>query len=220
MKETTFIYALCEPDSSIRTVRYIGKADNPKTRLQKHIYGAKHSHGGVTHKNTWIQMLLARGERPKLVVLREVEWKDWEIWEKRYIAAAKCLGFDLTNNTDGGGQGGYVCSPETCAKIGVVHRGKTVTLETREKQRQAHLGKKRTAESCAKTGTAARGNKYALGYRHTPEARAAISRSLRERPVSDETREKQQLRRSDFWRRRRENTTRYFFGEFEIPDSL
>lgn len=219
MKKTTFIYALCEPDNSARTVRYIGKADNPAARLSDHVYEAKNLHG-VTHKNTWIQMLLARGDRPKLVILREVPWEEWEIWEKRYISAAKGLGFDLTNNTDGGGQGGYICSPETCAKIGAAHRGKTVTLETRKKQSQAHLGKKRTAESCAKTGAAVRGNKYALGYRHTLTAREAISSSLREHPVSAETREKQRQRRSDYWRYHQENATRFFFGEFEIADSL
>ena len=49
----TFIYGLCDPETN--EIRYIGKSNQPKKRLQDHIYSCERT---VTHKNNWIKSLL------------------------------------------------------------------------------------------------------------------------------------------------------------------
>jgi NUMOD3 motif len=74
-------------------------------------------------------------------------------------------------------------APETCAKIGDIHRGKTVSMEARAKLRLANLGKKQTPEHIANMIATKIGKKHPpgtgekiraslLGRQHTPERRA------------------------------------------------
>lgn len=165
--ETTFIYALCEPDT--RTVRYIGKADNPEKRLRGHVINVK----DTTHKVNWIRSLLATGQSPKLVVLRKVPKSEWQDWERRYIQAARCLGMCLTNYTnggEGGGMLGHKQSLEARAKMSAARRGpknhnfgKKFSLETCKKLSVAHTGRKDCFETCRIRTAAMRGLKKGKG---------------------------------------------------------
>lgn len=156
MPDTTFIYALCEPGT--RIVRYIGKSDNPKKRLGAHV---RVSSEFTRHLGRWLKRLARSKQVPNLVILAEVPRRSWESEERRYIAAARMLGMDLVNSTDGGE--GVTMTPETRKKIGIssgkarsggrlteAHRraigqgvlGTRHGLETRRKVREANIGEK------------------------------------------------------------------------------
>lgn len=125
MVKTTFIYALCEPDS--HTVRYIGKSNTPKRRLTEHRRASsKHR----SHLGNWLRSL--NGVPPELIVLREVSVDGWEVAEERYIRLARGCGISLVNSTDGG-EG--ITNPSD---------------EVRDKMRSAWLGKKHSAETITK----------------------------------------------------------------------
>lgn len=163
VRNTTFIYALCEPDSPTRTVRYIGKANNPKRRLQNHLSGAKR--GINTHRHAWLRSLIARETVPVIVVLRKVLFSEWQEWERRYIQAARILGMDLTNTTDGGEgvMDGRKHTSETRAKMRASSKkgedhymfGKHHSLEARRKIGVGTKGKKLRPEHRAKIKAAA-----------------------------------------------------------------
>jgi predicted GIY-YIG superfamily endonuclease len=97
MTATTFIYALLEPDSD--DVRYIGKADNPKSRLSEHVNYRAESR---TYKSHWIQSLQKQGKNPKLVILEEVPVEQWQEAERRWVAHYQEKGARLTNIHPGG----------------------------------------------------------------------------------------------------------------------
>lgn len=109
--ETVFIYALCEPGT--RTVRYIGKADNPKKRLREHLCKVNDR---ANHRECWLFSLLSKGLKPEMIILREVPKTDWKMAEERYIRLARGCGMDLTNGTDGG-DGCVENSPDTLKKM-------------------------------------------------------------------------------------------------------
>lgn len=126
MNQTTFIYALCEPGT--RTIRYIGKANNPQQRLQRHIStSTKKNH----HLGRWIRKV----KTPFLLVLKEIPKNDWQSWEQCYIRNARMLGFSLVNVTEGGEGGGTML-------------GKQHSQETKQKMSQASKGKPKSAEHC------------------------------------------------------------------------
>ena len=100
---TMVIYGLSstsDPDN----IRYIGKANNIKDRLKRHI-----SNYGLipdTHKNRWIKQELSNGEKILITELYQIKndenWKNLEIeWIDKY----KKNGFILTNLTIGGDGG-------------------------------------------------------------------------------------------------------------------
>jgi hypothetical protein len=97
---TTFIYGLECPVE--RTVRYIGKSNNPRRRLSAHISGAQR--GAYDHHTArWIRRLLSDGLSPALVILREVRAGErWQDIEREEIASAAGKGWHLTNSTLGG----------------------------------------------------------------------------------------------------------------------
>lgn len=140
---TTFIYALCEPGT--RTIRYIGKSDDPLRRFKIHLRD-----GGVNHKTNWIKVLLSAGQKPDLLILKEVLVIDWEDWERCYIRNAKMLGFDLTNGTDGG-DGNCSFSVEIKNKISAALRGNKNSVG-----HQNFLGYRHTVESLEAIGAASR----------------------------------------------------------------
>jgi hypothetical protein len=94
----TYIYALVDPRTC--RYRYVGKADNPKLRLQRHLQPKKLS--GNTHKESWLRDLIAAGNLPTLKILECVKKTEWEVAEKYWIAYFRAYGEDLTNGTLGG----------------------------------------------------------------------------------------------------------------------
>jgi hypothetical protein len=93
-----FIYALIDPDT--KQVRYIGKTINPKDRPSQHIRDPKR-----TYKRNWLMTVLKRGKKPEFTILEEVDEREWQIAEKRWISLYRPQG-NLTNMTEGGLGGG------------------------------------------------------------------------------------------------------------------
>lgn len=103
MSNTTFIYCLVDPFT--KEIRYVGKSNQPKIRLRRHIRNAKE--GQKSHKSNWIRTLLDKKSKPILKFLEEVNQLDWEEKERFWIRKLRDAGFDLTN-TCIGGLGGYI----------------------------------------------------------------------------------------------------------------
>lgn len=94
-REKTYIYSLSCPENGI--VRYIGKANNLKNRLSKHINGKD-----CSRRYNWILSLKRKGLIPEMNIIDEVPYCDWQFWEKHYIKLYKSFGADLVNGNDGG----------------------------------------------------------------------------------------------------------------------
>lgn len=121
MVETTFIYALKDPETG--NCRYVGKSDNPKGRFSYHLHVKDRK---PNHRTNWIAHLAAHGKRPVLEILDEVPKAQWQFWEREYIRIFRAIGFDLVNTTEGGeGQEGRKATPETCAKQRIKRRDAT-----------------------------------------------------------------------------------------------
>lgn len=134
----TFIYGLLDPRNN--ELRYIGKTDNPKARLGKHIREAKKS--TVLHRHAWIRSLLNIGLLPKLVLLMQVSDYNWQYVERLLIISLRDSGYSLTNMADGGIGGvtgrGQKRSDEFKARMSVVHRQRFIddsSLREEAKQR-------------------------------------------------------------------------------------
>lgn len=104
------IYVLRDPDT--HEPRYVGKAENPKTRYTQHL--GPSSLKGRTHKAKWLAALIRDGKKPILEVLQWVTRRQWSKAERHYIAEFKRLGARLTNG-DEGGLGGQT-GPENRAR--------------------------------------------------------------------------------------------------------
>lgn len=98
----TFIYALVDPRDGC--VRYVGKADDPRWRLNRHVV-ARHE---TSRKAQWVCELWDSSLRPQLKVLEDVDALDWKTSERSWIALLKP---DM--NTMPGGQGGGRVGPIT-----------------------------------------------------------------------------------------------------------
>lgn len=98
MNKSTYIYSLEYPKGNIR---YIGKSNNPKKRLNNHLAGAL-KRKRITYNNNWLFNLLSNGKSPILNIVDEVLIEEWEFWETYYIALYKSWGFELNNLTTGG----------------------------------------------------------------------------------------------------------------------
>lgn len=114
-----FIYVLKEPDTG--EIRYVGKSDNPKTRLRAHVNRSK-SH--KDHRSCWIRSLLVRGTRPVLEIIDKVPETLWESAEMGYIHLYKSQGCDLVNGTPGGDSGPTQKGPKTPAHIEKVRQSR------------------------------------------------------------------------------------------------
>lgn len=96
MRKYTFIYALVDPRDG--GIRYIGKADDPKTRLQYHL---AHCERRKNRCSRWIRSLRDEGKRPELTVIASVPLESWAHWERYFIAEFTPL-FPLLNANRGG----------------------------------------------------------------------------------------------------------------------
>ena len=167
-KETTFIYALCHPETN--EIKYIGKTSHPKKRLTQHICSLRSN-----HKSNWIRSLLNEDLYPKMIIISEVKITEWEYWEQYYIDKYKKDGCKLTNQTKGGrgGADDRTLMPDTIKKMRLAQLGKKHTPETKEKQRQSKLelhasGAKPYLVGLKKAQEINKTNKE-LGIKKTPE---------------------------------------------------
>lgn len=164
--DTTFIYALCEPDTG--EIRYIGKADNPHKRLHGHT--SSRVINGKTHRSCWIRSLVNQNKSPVLKIIDEVPVNHWQALEAAYIDFCRERGMRLVNIADGG-QGtshwghtfnrGRKQTPESIEKRMSKTRGdkhwttrKSYSGETRQKMRLAKLGKRQTLEHASNAARA------------------------------------------------------------------
>ena len=121
MENKTFIYTLSDPNTN--EIRYVGKSNDLKYRLKKHINESKNKR---THKEKWINTLINEGLTPIIEILDIVNENEWSFYETYWISQFKTWGFELTNGTSGGeGSDGI--------------KGKTHTKETKEKCKIAGL---------------------------------------------------------------------------------
>lgn len=95
---TKFIYTLSDPNTGL--VRYIGKTNNLKKRLSRHL--SNNNLSNSTRKNNWIISLLRKNQLPIIETLDEVDSTDIDFFEIFYISLFKSWGFDLLNGTEGG----------------------------------------------------------------------------------------------------------------------
>ncbi len=191
MDKITYIYTLEHPITG--EIRYIGKTNNLKRRLQQHLTNKR----GVNHKNCWIASLLKDNIKPIMNILDEVPIEEWEFWEQHYISLYKSWGINLTNSTNGGdcitqtkeikdkiakallgnkngsANKGKAHSKETCDKISKILKDKKMTRIISDKQRKEHseymigntnwLGKKHSEESKLKMSLKKIGNQNSKG---------------------------------------------------------
>jgi hypothetical protein len=95
-----YIYALCDPRNN--RIRYVGKADNVKKRVQNHMCPSNLKRKN-RHVCQWLSSLVKLGVRPDVKILEILESdSDWEQIEKKWISHFRNIGLDLTNITDGG----------------------------------------------------------------------------------------------------------------------
>lgn len=136
----TYIYSLECPETN--NVVYIGKSDNPKYRLRKHIEEAKRRIL-KSKKNNWIISLNRKGLKPVLRVIDEVPETEWVFWEQHYISLYKAFGFDLKNMTIGG-DGGKMTA-EAIIKMSNSKRGKKISLKHKQAIGLRNKGNKHAA---------------------------------------------------------------------------
>ena len=97
--KTTFIYTLSTKEEP-NNIRYIGKTDNPKDRIERHIQPYYLNEG--TYKANWLKSELNKVNTPILTVIDEVYFAEWQFWESYWIEQFRAWGFKLTNGTTGG----------------------------------------------------------------------------------------------------------------------
>jgi len=210
--QNTFIYALVDPRD--KRIRYVGKSNTPKRRLNHHLHD-----NWVCHRTNWIKQLLGIGLSPQLIILEEVEQRIWKERECFWISLLRANGFNLVNSTEGGdglenpseevrhkisvanigrpsSRKGKKNSAETRKKISEAMKGKQLWLgrkhtpETIEKLSVWHRGRKVSEETKKKMSASHMGNKSALGYKHSDETKEKVKKAVTGRMHSDETKAK------------------------------
>lgn len=164
MNETTFIYALKDPDTGI--IRYIGKANNPVLRWVGHSKQATRRNGRapVCH---WIRKLHALGKIPSLEVLDEVPRSEWEFWEREYIRLFRAIAVRPLLNVSEGGDGGITFGFQGHKHTSAARRKMSLALAG---EKHPNWGKPLPEETRKKISLANQGNKNTLGLKHSPES--------------------------------------------------
>ena len=127
-----YIYVLKCPISE--KIRYVGKTNNLKRRLQSHIDYSTNSKKKKRYVNYWILKLLKEGLKPKIELLETCDEKTWKERESYYISFYKMKGYDLCNLTYGGeGTHGYNYPKELREIRRKARLGYKVKEETKEK---------------------------------------------------------------------------------------
>lgn len=135
--EFTYIYGLCDPEDN--AIRYVGKANNPKSRLGGHICTSRRK---TTKLCSWIKGIVDRGEKPSMKILERVPVDEWKLAERRWISELSDSGSLLFNISPGGNQ--LTRDPKKKKmwrlkqKMGVLLKQGYVSESTKEKLRAAY----------------------------------------------------------------------------------
>lgn len=128
-----YIYALLDPRENV--VKYVGKTTNLAKRLYMHIFRSTTKMvrwREETHKARWIRKLMSLGISPEIKILEYVALGgNWQERERYWISYYRETIFGLTNASDGGDGVDAPRTDEWKRKIGVAHRGKEISEETR-----------------------------------------------------------------------------------------
>ena len=147
------------------TVFYVGKGKNRRA------YDANRHH----RSEWWIRVVEKCGGFTVKFLAVDISEQDAFQKEKQAIADYRAQGVRLVNMTDGGdGASGAKRSERWKTLMSAVHKGKTTSLEVRQKISASvmALGYTHSDEAKAKISEAHKGHKRALGYRHSEEWRA------------------------------------------------
>ena len=175
------VYLLLDPRDS--TIRYVGIANDPTSRLRHHLCDSKKM---KTHKDRWIQSLMRLSLLPKLEI---VEWSTTpKASEIAWIARLKEQGANLVNSTLGGD--GVLMTEEVRRKIGAAsslrtppnRSGAKLSIETKSLISKSLTGKKRSEESRSKQSTSRKGWKMTEQHR---QSIIASNRSRRRKAIEN-----------------------------------
>lgn len=127
-----FVYGLIDPTND--ELRYVGcTIQSLDARLRRHLWPS--GRRSNTHKNHWLNKLIANGLRPRICCLMLCSSPSamYEI-ERFYIALLRCMGARLVNASDGGvgRSAGYVASDATRRKMSRTRIGRAVPDTQRE----------------------------------------------------------------------------------------
>lgn len=170
----TYIYGLIDPRTAY--IRYVGKADVPKTRLALHLQPAQLEL--KTRKSQWLRELLSYGYRPNQIILEVVDYSVWGESEKKWISYYRTLPDypPLTNVAPGGGgvdsrDAGY---QEGVRRRAVARVGVPMPPGTGAKISKSNTGVRKSKEARASFSNGQR-NRWA---KSTPEEREHILNNL------------------------------------------
>lgn len=213
------MYYVYELQDASGTTFYVGKGSG--RRMYQHKYRAKH--GEQTPRADKIRELLANGESINVVVVFETtdEAKAYAEEIRRISLHGRSA---LTNRTDGG-CGIKNVSREAREKIAKGRRGHRASEITRQRQREAKLGKPRSQETKEKISAYQLGSKHPWAERqarknlelgitfegrtHSPETLERMRAAKLGHIVTEETRQKisNAKKGTTPWNKGKEHTT-------------
>jgi len=179
MNKPFYIYVLRDPRNN--AIRYVGFTTKTlEERLSGHISDRRDG----THKANWLLQLYRMKLRP--IIQPIFTWDDpnvnWGMIEKNWIRELRNLGWDLTNETDGGeGTSGWKHTKETCEKMSKSARGKIISKETRQKISYALKGHEVLQHTRNKISYGQIGNNNAAGHKNYTKVTQSIVDEIRGR---------------------------------------
>jgi group I intron endonuclease len=149
----SYVYVI---ENKINGKLYVGKANNVERRWSKHRAAARDGADGLLYRA--IRKHGVENFQIRIVDESEDEKLTLNVLEPKWIQQLKDDGHELYNLTEGGdGIPGLIHSDETRRKMSESQRGKKLTECTKQKLREANLGKSHSDETCKKLSEINRG---------------------------------------------------------------
>ena len=100
MERKVYIYGLYEIGKEDE-IRYVGKSNNPKSRIYSHMSSSRNHKSKPTHKECWINNVINNGGKIWFKIIEEVNIENWSDKEIYWISKYN----NLTNTSPGGETG-------------------------------------------------------------------------------------------------------------------